>query len=96
MAEIYVLNTLDNKRASKEGFASKKAAKQLRDKLNKDGVRCVVSRGPDHPHGPTQVESSCQNSERTSRRRNKRWMTAGSIGDTMEQLHQSDYRRKKV
>ena len=69
MPALYVLNTLDNKRASSEVFQTKKEAKLVRNKLIADGTRCVVSRGPDHPLGPSRVDIRCQNTERTTRRR---------------------------
>jgi hypothetical protein len=71
MPAIYVLNKLDSKRAVTEDFETKKAAKAVRNKLKSEGTVCVVSRGPDHPAGPSKVDPRCQNTERTSRKRRR-------------------------
>jgi hypothetical protein len=82
---LYVLNTLDNKLATPEGFGSKKSAKVVRNKLLDDGTRCVVSRGPDHPFGPSKVDPRCQNAERTSRKR-RRNRVSEAIEATLEEI----------
>lgn len=83
MPAVYVLNTLDNKRVASEDFESKKAAKQVRNKLIAEGTTCVVSRGPDHPHGPSRVDPHCQVKERTSRKRRR---IKNTIEETLEEL----------
>lgn len=71
MSDIYILNGLDSRRVSPEGFATRQAAKILRNKLLAEGTKCVVSRGPGHPQGVSKVDSRCQNKERTSRKRRR-------------------------
>ena len=83
MPAIYVLNTLDNRRAAPEGFDSKKAAKELRNKLIAEGTTCVVSRGPDHPFGASRVDPYCLTKERTSRKRRK---IKSAVEATLEEL----------
>lgn len=68
---MYVVNYLDGKRAVPSSFQSRQQAKVERNRLLKEGTHCVVSRGPDHPHGPSKVDPRCQNKERTSRRRKR-------------------------
>ena len=50
---IYVLRTPDNRPVNVAGFGSKKAAKAARDGLAAKGIVTVVSRGLDHPQGPS-------------------------------------------
>ena len=83
MPAVYVLNTLDNRRAAPESFDSKKAAKEVRNKLIAEGTTCVVSRGPDHPYGPSRVDPHCQTKERTSRKRRK---LRNAVEATLEEL----------
>jgi hypothetical protein len=68
---MYVLNLLDGKRAVPTSFQSRQQAKVERNRLLKEGTVCVVSRGPDHPHGASKVDPYCQNKERTSRKRKR-------------------------
>ena len=50
---IYVLRTPDNGPVNVAGFGSREAAKAARDRLAAKGIVTVVSRGPDHPQGPS-------------------------------------------
>ena len=50
---IYVLRTPDNRPVNVAGFGSRKEAKAARDRLAAKGIVTVVSRGLDHPQGPS-------------------------------------------
>ncbi len=71
MADIYVINTLDNKRAVPQGFATKSEAKVIRNKLITDGTICVVSKGPDHYYGSSRVDPGCLSIDRVSHKRKR-------------------------
>jgi hypothetical protein len=72
MEAVYVLNSLDGKRVSAIGYKSREAAKVERNTLKQSGKVCVVSRGPDHPAGPSRPDPRCLNTEMTSRKRRHR------------------------
>lgn len=62
--EIYrVIDTSTRTMVEKGGFGDKMKAKKLRNKLNKEAeseTRYIVSRGNDHPHGPSDGTSANQ------------------------------------
>lgn len=67
MPSVYILNNLESRQVTPEGFDTKHAAKVLRNKLRQEGKTCVVSRGPDHPLGPSRVDARCLNTEKTAK-----------------------------
>lgn len=73
MPAFYTVRGLDGKRVCEPvGYATKKEAKIERNRLTATGTVCVVSRGRDHPHGPTRPDPICLNRERTSFKRKRR------------------------
>jgi hypothetical protein len=55
MSSIYVVKRLDGKTIA-SGYASRQNAKVERDRLIREGVKCVVSRGDDHPRGASEPD----------------------------------------
>lgn len=72
VAMNYVLNELDGKRASALVFKSRQEAKVERNRLSNIGTVCVVSRGPEHPHGASRPDPRCRNTEKTGKQRIKK------------------------
>lgn len=53
-ANMYQVVDTTTKTAVATGFAKRKDAKPVRDEKNgENGTRFIVSRGDDHPHGPS-------------------------------------------